>query len=246
MTPEFVAQGLAILNRAHANVKDSKVANHIDKLLIPLWYMQLNWSDKYGLSDKDAPALLARFEGVVKTNNIAYVRESGEPNMPAWISEMHTRYSPLPNGVVYSLIKSFGDGKSENCADWRTCGIERNGKILNAIFMHPASEGVSTATYEISLPKAEASEKLAFKFATALTAASTNGVRFSVLINGNEVWGAIQQADKNDVSKSFEEHSIDLSEWAGQSIKLTLQVDALGETANDWANWVEPQIVIQK
>lgn len=244
VTPEFVAQGLTILNRARAGVKDKKIANHIDKLLMPLWYMQLSWSDKYGLSSSDAPALLGRFEQVASVNKITSINESPQ-SMPAWLSGMKDRYTPLPKGVVFSLFKSYDKAVTDNCADWRKSGVEKDGKTLNSIFMHPKPEGLAKAAYDISLPTVKNSEKILFKFATALTAQSANGVRFGVLVDGNEVWNTVLQADKNDISKSFLQNSIDLSGYAGKKIKLTLSVDALGDTSNDWANWVEPQIIVQ-
>jgi IMP dehydrogenase len=36
--------------------------HRVEKLLVPLWHMQLSWPDKYALRAQDAPALLARFK----------------------------------------------------------------------------------------------------------------------------------------------------------------------------------------
>jgi hypothetical protein len=39
---------------------------------------------------------------------------------------------------------------------------------------------------------------------------------------------------------------LDLSAYAGQTLKLTLRVNALANNTYDWANWVEPRIVEAK
>jgi hypothetical protein len=90
-----------------------------------------------------------------------------------------------------------------------------------------------------------------------ITNASANGVRFVVLVNGREVWADTKTAflaPKTDAEKSgqdsllptaapFSDHTVDLSSYAGQTVSLTLRVNAMGNNANDWANWVEPRIV---
>jgi len=41
----------------------------------------------------------------------------------------------------------------------------------------------------------------------------------------------------------FSDHALDLLAYAGQTLKLTLRVNALANNAYDWANWVEPRVV---
>lgn len=253
--PEFVAESLRILNHAKSLVKDRKIANRIDKLLLPLWYMQIVSPDRYGLAKEDAPALWVRFKDVVKTNNITFVREAyrtdengrwlDEPSMPGWIAEMDARRSPLPEGVVCDLWRMFDKAKSENCADWRTATVKKGEQTLVSLFQHPRPEGTANAIYEVQLPTIKAPERLVFQFSTTLTGASANGVRFAVDIDGRELWGAVQVASGQGNLNSIMDRSIDLSQWAGQSIKLILQVDSLGDATNDWANWVQPRITLQ-
>ncbi len=78
ITPaDFVAKGLSILNRAYDRTKDRVIRNRIEKLLVPLWHLQLSWPDQYGLNAQDAPALLARFKQALETNRITFSSEGG-------------------------------------------------------------------------------------------------------------------------------------------------------------------------
>ena len=95
VSPEFVADALKILDTAKAAADSRAVANRIDKLMLPFWYMQLTYPAKYGLSEKDAPGVWKQAKRVITANKITHIRE-GEVNAPGWISEMDSRYSPLP------------------------------------------------------------------------------------------------------------------------------------------------------
>ncbi len=83
-----------------------------------------------------------------------------------------------------------------------------------------------------------------------------DGVRFSVLANGKELWSETKttflapdspEAKPQDNllpgKDPFSDQALDLSAYAGGTIKLTLRVNALANNAYDWANWVEPRIV---
>ncbi len=73
--PEFVAKGLTILNRAYGRTEDRAIRNRVEKLLVPLWHLQLSWPERYGLRIEDAPALLARFKAAIETNRITHSNE---------------------------------------------------------------------------------------------------------------------------------------------------------------------------
>ena len=75
--PDFVAKALAILHRAHGATEDPAIRNRVEKLLVPLWHMQLSWPDLYNLRPEDAPALLARFKKALETNRITFSSEGG-------------------------------------------------------------------------------------------------------------------------------------------------------------------------
>jgi hypothetical protein len=75
--PEFVAKGLSMLDSAYGKTEDTTVRNRLEKLLVPLWHMQLSWPEKYALRVEDAPALLARFKKALETNRITFSSEGG-------------------------------------------------------------------------------------------------------------------------------------------------------------------------
>ena len=169
---------------------------------------------------------------------------------------MDARFAPMPKDMVFDLMR-LDRAKTKNCADWRTSDVQRGGRPLRTIFQHPDGNHDGDATYEIALPALPLSGKLVIKFGTVITNASDNGVRFTVLVNGNEMWSETKTAflsPKPAAEKSaqdsllptadpFSDHTVDLSNYAGQTVSLTLRVNAMGNAANDLANWVEPRIV---
>jgi hypothetical protein len=141
-----------------------------------------------------------------------------------------------PSLLVFDLRAHLSEATVVRCTDWRPEFVERNGHIYPSIFQHPPTKGYGDATYMISLPSLKHGRKLIMSFATAFTGPTEDGVRFSVLVNGVEKWGAIQR------TIPAIDHVIDLSDVAGQKIALTLRVDCLENASYDWANWVCPII----
>jgi len=98
---EIVATGLDVLARALADAArdpNPEVINRIEKLLLPLWYMQLSWPERYGLTASDAAAVVGEFTRVVKANDISLYREA--PNVIGWIDLMALKYG-APRYVNY-------------------------------------------------------------------------------------------------------------------------------------------------
>jgi len=93
VTPEFVATGLGILGRARARAETPEIANRVAKLLLPLWYMQLTYPDRYALNPADGAALVLEFRGVVEANHITRIRE-GDEDIGVWLGGMEARYKP--------------------------------------------------------------------------------------------------------------------------------------------------------
>ena len=87
VSPEFVAEGLKILARARSKAETPEIANRVSKLLLPLWYMQLIYPDRYGLDPAEAGQVLRDFKAVVEANNITHVREGGAANMASWLAD---------------------------------------------------------------------------------------------------------------------------------------------------------------
>ncbi len=118
---------------------------------------------------------------------------------------------------------------------WRSAVVVVNDWPTKSIFHHPPDEGVGHARYELQLPAANG-DQLLLTFNTAITAESANGVGFSIQVDNEPVFDVIQ------VEGTPIQRAVDLTPWAGQEIDLILQIDALGDTHYDWANWVLPQI----
>lgn len=238
VSPEFVAAGLQHLTRARTRADRPEIAQRVAKLLLPLWYMQLAYPDRYGLAPAQAPSILLEFRSVVQANRITHVREGGE-NMAGWLAEMEARYGPVPEALVYDLYLHQGQARRQNCLDWRPETIQQEGHTLLSLFHHPPAQGPADATYEVPLPELEEGKKLVLRFATGLTGPTEDGVRFALVVNGREVWYKTQK------ELPPVDHAVDLSAWAGETISLTLRVEALGNERYDWAHWVRPQVVIE-
>jgi len=257
ISPQFADDSLGVLQRAMAAADGSTVRNRVEKLMLPFWYMKLTYPAKYGLSDKDAPAMWKQTKAMLLRNKITHEREGGD-SVPGWISDMDAQFSPLPEGVVFALTQT-GRAKTVNCADWRPSSVQKDGRQVRTVFQHPDDKNDADATYQIALPAVSGGKKLLLRFGTVITNQTHNGVRYSVLINGREIWNetkttflaAEQGADKSAAdsilpgANPFSDHSLDLSAYAGQTIGLTLRVNALGDSGADWANWVEPKVVVE-
>ncbi|MFO1076252.1 MAG: DUF4838 domain-containing protein [Planctomycetota bacterium] len=89
--PAFVATGLATLARALTKAQSDVQRNRVEKLLLPLWYLQLAWPDRFGLDRKDGAALLARFAEVIARNGITTISE-GPPNAAPFVQSLEAVY----------------------------------------------------------------------------------------------------------------------------------------------------------
>ena len=81
---------------------------------------------------------------------------------------------------------------------------------------------------------------LRLSFGTVVNGPTHDGVRMSVLVGGQELWSETQAQANRPAA-----HSLDLRAFAGQTIALTLRVDALGDNTGDWSNWLQPVILIE-
>ncbi len=239
VSPQFVAEAIKILTRARTRANSEEVANRITRLFLPLWYMQLSDPDRYGLNPADAAQMLMEFRTAVEKNHVTHICEGGE-NVAAWLAAMEARYGAVPCNLVYDLYLNLSQARRENCLDWRPETMQKDGRALLTIFHHPPEKGVGDATFEVLLPVLKENARLILRFGTAFTGPTANGVRFSILVNGKEAWTTTQK------ELAPIEREVELSAWAGKAIQLTLRVDGLGNIQHDWANWVRPQILVEK
>jgi hypothetical protein len=121
------------------------------------------------------------------------------------------------------------------------------------LYMHPPS----SVSVDVALP---AGREVWFNAALALdpeawSAAAGNGVVFQAFVtrlSGTEAAGQPTAVlDRTIDPRSSVEHrrwvpaEVDLTAWAGSTIRLTLRTDPRGDLANDWAGWANPVVVVR-
>lgn len=252
--PDFVNGALEVLSKARADAAgDAVIENRIDKLMLPFWYVQVMYPARHNFADADARDALKSMRGVIEANDITHIKEGGAPNAADWLAAMEARLAAPVEGVVFNLLRA-DLAKTQHCADWCVVSVRRNGDEVASIVQHPDGVHDADAVYTIDLPK---DKKLALTFATVIANATDDGVRFSVRVDDKEVWSEQKktyivpekpgETSAHDAilptANPFTDHTIDLSEYAGKTIRLTLRVNALENSKYDWANWVAPKIV---
>ena len=236
--PELLAKAMPIVSAAQAQAEGSVVRARVDRLLLPLWYMQLSYLDRYGLAPADAGAVVAQFRAVVEASGITHVREGGS-NIESWLSGMEALYAEMDESVVLDLCLAMGSAELADCRDWRRATVLHEGVPQASLFQHPPGEGQARATYSVTLPDCPAGGRLSLSFRTAITAPSDDGVRFSARLDDEQVWSHTQTA------QPCVPHTIDLTAFAGKTLSLTLCTEAIGNDTHDWANWVRPRVVLE-
>jgi len=105
-----------------------------------------------------------------------------------------------------------------------------------ALVTHPPIGGSTAIDYLLTLPQ---NLRADLRFSTAIQdgARDTNGIAFLVAVNG-------RVANRQEVTgpDGWHEGSVGLGAHAGETILLSLIVDALGDATCDWARWGEPRI----
>ncbi|MEW6355999.1 MAG: DUF6259 domain-containing protein [Planctomycetota bacterium] len=109
-------------------------------------------------------------------------------------------------------------------------GVERRG--INA---HPPNQGRTAVEYLLQLPD---KKPITLSFAVGLRDGSqSDGVIFIVEANGKELYR--QKVTSPD---GWHPAEVDLSEYVGKTVLISLTVDADGSYVYDWATWAEPML----
>ena len=254
VSPGFVEEGLVILERAERNAATPETQGRIARLRLPLRYMQLRYPARHGVTRDEAHRLLREVRAIVEANGITGVREVilyRDPlreeteaeaarrnarqfgSMRQWLEQMEAKFSDPEPPVVFDLYAHMDEARLKDCLVWRADRIERDGEDTLSMFHHPPEHGFATAEYDIELPEGA----LALEFGTGFTAPTADGVRFAVLVNGEEIWGEEQR------TLPVIDRTLDLGPWSGSRVSLTLKVDGLTNMSFDWAHWVHPRVV---
>jgi hypothetical protein len=240
LTPEILSRAEELFDEAERRVAGQpELLERIEIARLSLQYVKLSGGTGDNLS-----ATLKKFKAVVDRENqnsesnpgkLSYAGEA--KTMAEWLAEKEALYGSLPENVVYDLYQNLSQAKAENCRMLETKSVKMDDETLLTILQHPPeNEGNGDATFEIPLPASKNGEKLVLQFGTCFDAPTANGVRFTVLVDGKELWSVEQK----DLAPA--DHQLDLSGSAGKTISLTLRVDAMGNGAYDWSCWVRPQI----
>lgn len=88
--PEIVKSAMAILDRAYDKAGDPVYRFHVEKLMIPFWFIQLNWPDDYGVSQDQCAATWARFRRVIEQEKITDSAEGG--SIKGFVAAMDAKY----------------------------------------------------------------------------------------------------------------------------------------------------------
>ncbi len=121
--------------------------------------------------------------------------------------------------------------------EWRPELVTDSVTFQKAILSHPPLTGTGYGTMVINLPKITTKQKLVFVASTGFSANSIDGVDWVVLVNDKQV------AKGTQTSRAWKPLRIDLSTWAGQSIRLGLGVNARKDPSYDWFCWMKPAIL---
>ena len=116
--------------------------------------------------------------------------------------------------------------------------VASNGvKIDRTIQARPPADGVTRLTWALQVPAGASSLAVTYGLADAPPPfppqVDYSGVRFSVAINGAEVWG------QSVLLSGWLNQSIDLSPYQGRKILLELTVDSEGTAVFDWGHWAD-------
>ncbi len=139
--------------------------------------------------------------------------------------------------IVFDFLERLPDAEVENALEIkrRLVGL-MDGGMAESLLLHPldANQPAATATYTLDLP---ANGKPAMQFQTYLGQDRGDGVTFRIRVNDEEVF-AYPLANQK-----ISEHTVDLSAYAGQSVRLTLEVDPNKNNHYDEAQWLTPAII---
>jgi hypothetical protein len=121
-----------------------------------------------------------------------------------------------------------------------------DGKTYKALRAHP--KWVNNGTIKGFFPWVTLPQNAVFEASTGFVngAANTDGVHFQAWVHylesGQERWYRIGSQIKN-YSGSLGRWRCDLSKFSGQNVSLELRCDAVNTSSQDWAAWINPQIV---
>ncbi|MBT3374434.1 MAG: hypothetical protein HN742_04605 [Lentisphaerae bacterium] len=151
--------------------------------------------------------------------------------------------------VVIDFAEAFDAATSENSLSTKQIKSLTIDKIDGrGIFQHSpgdVSNGNARITYaDVLMPTISGDEKLILSYHKGLNVDHTtrdqaDGVGFVVAVDGKEVHRSLKQ------TKDWEKMACDLSEFAGRTVTVSLEMDGLGNSNYDQATWGHPRIIVE-
>ena len=149
---------------------------------------------------------------------------------------------------VYDFVEEFHHSQSSNVeAASVNTQDSAGGEKKAAIFEHPRAGGDARIEYEVTLPQLESNENLILHFSIGLRDGvdfelphtKPDGVQFAVSVSGE------RRFESFSITCQWDEHIIDLSDFAGRTITMAFLTNCNGEenTYYDWALWGNPRIL---
>ena len=158
---------------------------------------------------------------------------------------------PLTFGVideVYNFVDEFQHSQSSDAEKTSASTQDSSGGVEKAaLFEHPPAEGHTRIQYEVTLPPMESNENLILHFSIGLRDGvdfelphtKPDGVRFGIEISDERRFESASEECR------WEEHLIDLSDFAGSTVQVVFLTDCngAGNTEYDWALWGNPRVL---
>lgn len=144
-----------------------------------------------------------------------------------------------PESVLQHLLHTPEEPEANNLQSVQKCTVEMEGRGTGeAVLLHPKSQGAGRWVFkEILLPPLQKG-RCKFQFELRLNHPKSGGAGFFVEINGQERLRAALSGGDHSA------HTVDLSPFAGQTIRVALGVDSQGDPSYDWCTWIEPRILL--
>jgi hypothetical protein len=144
----------------------------------------------------------------------------------------------------YDFLENFGQARQaatreptlmEVKVGPASCGMVQQ----NALWQHPPVVGSAVLEYQLHVPMNV--EGLRLRFAVGIRDGAMmegeNFCAFRIYVNGMRLWSATHQRT------TWERHTLDLPNLAGQDVVVQFMTDALGDARWNWAVWAEPQLL---
>ena len=159
--------------------------------------------------------------------------------------------APLSFGVideVYNFVNEFQHSQLSHAEQTSANAQDSVGGVKKAaLFEHPPAEGYARVQYEVTLPQVESNENLILHFSIGLrdgvdfelSHAKPDGVQFAIEVSDERCFEGVSEVCQ------WAEHLIDLSDFAGSTVKVAFltSCNGAGNTDCDWALWGNPRVL---